>query len=131
VAARTNGASGIRELACTFVTRNTLEAARHSAWVATKCRQSGRRSASRSDRVQASIAYGGDHAVPYAPETSEEMSRANPRWGAPRIDDELLKLGVDLRQAIVGIPRRSKALSSTWHSFLRNHMTQIAAGGIA
>jgi hypothetical protein len=57
------------------------------------------------------------------------MSRANPLWGAPRIHGELLKLGIELSQATVGrhLPRRPKAPSPTWRSFLRNHMTGIAA----
>jgi putative transposase len=58
-----------------------------------------------------------------------QMSRANPLWGAPRIHGELLKLGIELSQATVGrhLPRRPKAPSPTWRSFLRNHMTAIAA----
>ena len=73
---------------------------------------------------------------PGRPKTSAEiralirqMSRANPLWGAPRIHGELLKLGIDVSQATVGryLPRRPKAPSPTWRSFLRNHMTTIAA----
>ena len=73
---------------------------------------------------------------PGRPKTSAEiralirqMSRANPLWGAPRIHGELLKLGIDIGQATVGrhLPRRPKAPSPTWRSFLRNHMTAIAA----
>ena len=73
---------------------------------------------------------------PGRPKTSAEiralirqMSRANPLWGAPRIHGELLKLGIDVSQATVGrhLPRRPKAPSPTWRSFLRNHMTAIAA----
>jgi hypothetical protein len=30
-----------------------------------------------------------------------QMSKANPLWGAPRIDDEILKLGIDVSQATV------------------------------
>ena len=58
-----------------------------------------------------------------------QMSRANPLWGAPRIHGELLKLGIDVSQATVGrhLPRRPKAPSPTWRSFLRNHMTVIVA----
>jgi putative transposase len=73
---------------------------------------------------------------PGRPKTSAEiralirqMSRANPLWGAPRIHGELLKLGIEVSQATVGrhLPRRPKAPSPTWRSFLRNHMTAIAA----
>jgi hypothetical protein len=76
---------------------------------------------------------------PGRPKTSAEiralirqMSRANPLWGAPRIHGELLKLGIDVSQATVGrhLPRRPKAPSPTWRSFLRNHMTAIAAVGM-
>ena len=57
------------------------------------------------------------------------MSSANPLWGAPRIHGELLKLGIEVSQATVGryLPRRPKAPSPTWRSFLRNHLTDIAA----
>src|SRR6202171_145968 len=58
-----------------------------------------------------------------------QMSRANPLWGAPRIHGELLKLSIDVSQASVGrsMPRRPKAPSPTWRSFLRNHMTDMVA----
>jgi hypothetical protein len=48
---------------------------------------------------------------------------------APRIHGELLKLGIDVGQATVErfMPWRPKELSPTWSSFLRNHMTDIAA----
>jgi hypothetical protein len=36
------------------------------------------------------------------------MAQANPRWGAPRIHGELLKLGIDVCQATVGAGRRRK-----------------------
>jgi putative transposase len=73
---------------------------------------------------------------PGRPKTSDEirdlirqMSRDNPLWGAPRVHGELLKLGIEVSQATVGryLPRRSKAPSPTWRSFLRNHMTVIVA----
>ena len=73
---------------------------------------------------------------PGRPKTSAEiralirqMRRANPLWGAPRIHGELLKLGIEVSQASVGryLPRRPKAPSPTWRSFLQNHMTAIAA----
>jgi putative transposase len=67
-----------------------------------------------------------------ASETRElirQMSTANPLWGAPRIHGELLKLGIEVSQATVGryMPWRPKEPSPTWRSFLRNHMTDIAA----
>jgi hypothetical protein len=57
------------------------------------------------------------------------MSLANPLWGAPRIHGELLKLGIQVSQATVGrcLPWRPKVPSPTWHSFLHNHLTDIAA----
>ena len=58
-----------------------------------------------------------------------KMSLANPRWGAPRIHGELLKLGLELSQATVGkyMVRHRKPLSQTWHTFLRNHMKDMVA----
>ena len=55
------------------------------------------------------------------------MSKANPLWGAPRM--ELLKLGIKISQATVGrwMPWRPKALSPTWRSFPRNHLPEIVA----
>jgi hypothetical protein len=49
--------------------------------------------------------------------------------GAPRIHGELLKLGIEVSQATVGryLPWRPKDPSPTWRSFLRNHLTDIAA----
>jgi len=73
---------------------------------------------------------------PGRPKTSREirdlirqMSFANPLWGAPRIDGELLKLGIEVSQATVGryLRWRPKAPSPTWRSFLHNHVTDIAA----
>ena len=58
------------------------------------------------------------------------MSEANPRWGAPRIKGELLKLGIDVSQATVAkyIARpRHQPPSQTWRTFLRNHVGQIVA----
>jgi hypothetical protein len=57
------------------------------------------------------------------------MSRANPLWGAPRIHGELLKLGIKISQATVGrwMPWRPRVPSSTWRSFLRNHLPDLAA----
>ena len=57
------------------------------------------------------------------------MSTANPRWGAPRIHGELLKLGFELSQATVAkyMVRRRKPPSQTWRTFLRNHMRDMVA----
>jgi putative transposase len=57
------------------------------------------------------------------------MSLTNPRWGAPRIHGELLKLGFELSQATVAkyMVRRRMPPSQTWHTFLRNHAKDIVA----
>jgi hypothetical protein len=58
-----------------------------------------------------------------------QMSLDSPLWGAPRVHGELLKFGIEVSQATVGryLPRRPKAPSPTWRSFLRNHMAVIVA----
>jgi hypothetical protein len=57
------------------------------------------------------------------------ISVANPRWGAPRIHGELLKLGIDVSQATVATymvrPRRPP--SQTWRTFLTNHAADLVA----
>jgi len=57
------------------------------------------------------------------------MAEANPRWGAPRIHGELLKLGIDVCQATTAkyLGRRGQPPSQTWRTFLRNHIGQIVA----
>ena len=57
------------------------------------------------------------------------MAQANPRWGAPRIHGELLKLGVNVCQATVAkyMRQRRQPPSQTWRTFLRNHVGQIVA----
>src|SRR5216683_472572 len=57
------------------------------------------------------------------------MAQANPRWGAPRLHGELLKLGIDVCQATVAkyIVRRRQPPSQTWRTFLANHIGQIVA----
>ena len=57
------------------------------------------------------------------------MSDANPRWGAPRIHGELLKLGIDVSQATVAKyrVRHRQPPSQTWRTFLANHRAQIVA----
>lgn len=57
------------------------------------------------------------------------MSLANPRWGAPRIHGELLKLGIQLSQATVAkyIVRHRKPPSQTWRTFLKNHMKDLVS----
>jgi len=57
------------------------------------------------------------------------MSMANPRWGAPRIHGELLKLGIEVSQATVAkyMVRHRKPPSQTWRTFLKNHMTNMVS----
>jgi len=68
-----------------------------------------------------------------APETIgliRHISEANPLWGAPRIQGELLKLGIRVAQRTVGKytvqhPHRSK--SQTWTSFLHNRLGKMVS----
>jgi hypothetical protein len=69
---------------------------------------------------------------PVGPDTRtliRTMSEQNPRWGAPRIHGELLKLGIEISQTTVAKymakPRRPP--SQTWRTFLANHVHQIVA----
>jgi hypothetical protein len=57
------------------------------------------------------------------------MSLANPRWGAPRIHGELLKLGIDVGQTSVAkyMARHRKPPSQGWKTFLRNQADGIAS----
>jgi hypothetical protein len=56
-----------------------------------------------------------------------QMSDANPRWGAPRIHGELLKIGIEDWNRSVSSGRgqiqvrHRKPPSQTWQTFLRNH----------
>jgi transposase InsO family protein len=58
-----------------------------------------------------------------------KMSLANPRWGAPRIHGEVLKLGIEVSQAAVAkyMVRNRKPPSQTWRTFLKNHMTNMVS----
>jgi len=58
-----------------------------------------------------------------------KMSLANPRWGAPRIHGELLKLGLELSQATVAkyMVRHRRPPSQTWRTFLQNHVKDLVA----
>ena len=57
------------------------------------------------------------------------MSIANPLWGAPRIQGELLKLGIEIGQTSVAkyMARRRGPPSRGWKTFLRDHADGIAA----
>src|SRR5690242_4077364 len=57
------------------------------------------------------------------------MSQANVTWGAPRIRNELAKLGVEVAVSTVAkyMLRRRKPPSSTWRAFLDNHLKDLVA----
>jgi putative transposase len=57
------------------------------------------------------------------------ISRANPLWGAPRIQGELAKLGIDVAKSTVEkyMARWREPPSPNWSSFLKNHLDGIAA----
>jgi transposase InsO family protein len=58
-----------------------------------------------------------------------EMSRANPLWGSPRIQGELVKLGIHVAKSTVEkyMARGRRPPSPTWRSFLKNQLDGIAA----
>jgi transposase InsO family protein len=58
-----------------------------------------------------------------------KMSLANPRWGAPRIHGELLKLGIQVAQATVAkyMVRHRKPPSQSWLTFLNNHAKELVS----
>ena len=58
-----------------------------------------------------------------------QMSFANPRWGAPRIHGELLKIGIPASQATVAkyMARHRKPPSQSWRTFLRNHTKDLVS----
>jgi transposase InsO family protein len=62
-------------------------------------------------------------------ELIRKMCVSNPRWGAPRIHGELLKLGIDVSQTTISkyMVRRRKPPSQTWRTFLDNHVSQLAS----
>ena len=57
------------------------------------------------------------------------MAIANPLWGAPPIDGELLKRGFDVSERTISrlMPRRRKPPSRTWRTFLRNQLGSTVA----
>jgi hypothetical protein len=61
-----------------------------------------------------------------------QMSSANPLWGAPRINGELLKLGIEISQATVAnyMVRGQGTPSQTWRSFLRNQLQSGRSPGL-
>ncbi len=57
------------------------------------------------------------------------MSRNNPRWGAPRIHGELLKLGIAITEPTVAkyMVRHRRPPSQTWRTFLDNHVKSMVS----
>jgi len=57
------------------------------------------------------------------------MSRNNPRWGAPRIHGELLKLGIEITEPTVAkyMVRHRRPPSQTWRTFLDNHVKSMVS----
>ena len=62
-------------------------------------------------------------------ELIQDMWRANPMWGSPRIVGELRKLGITVAKSTVEKyrPRVRKPPSPTWKAFLTNHVKDIVA----
>jgi len=67
--------------------------------------------------------------APEIRELIQQMSIANPLWGAPRIHGELLKLGIRISQAAVSkyIVKPDRPPSQTWRTFLTNHAKDIVS----
>src|SRR3954462_3569001 len=57
------------------------------------------------------------------------LSRNNPRWGAPRIHGELLKLGIEITEPTVSkyMVRLRKPPSQPWRTFLQNHVHSLVS----
>lgn len=57
------------------------------------------------------------------------MCETNPLWGAPRIHGELLKLGINVSEAVVSkyMIRHRKPPSQGWRTFLENYAKDIIA----
>ena len=57
------------------------------------------------------------------------LNLANPLWGAPRVQGELLKLGIEIARSTVAkyMARGVRPSSGSWKTFIRNHASGIAA----
>jgi len=57
------------------------------------------------------------------------MAAANPLWGAPRIHGEFGKLGIEVSERTISrlLPRRRRAPSQTWRTFLTNHVADLVS----
>jgi transposase InsO family protein len=61
--------------------------------------------------------------------TDQADQPSHPRWGAPRIHGELLKLGIDIGETTVAknMVRPRTPSSQTWKRFLKNHMRDMVS----
>jgi putative transposase len=59
----------------------------------------------------------------------DQMTEANPLWGAPRIHRELGKLGIAVSERTVSrlLRRRRRPPSQTWRTFLANHVASLVS----
>ena len=59
----------------------------------------------------------------------DQITVANPLWGAPRIHGELGKLGIAVSERTVSrlLQRRRRPPSQTWRTFLTNHVTSLVS----
>src|SRR2546426_753416 len=59
----------------------------------------------------------------------DQMTEANPLWGAPRIHGELGKLGIAVSERTVSrlLQRRRRPPSQTWRTFLTNHLASLVS----
>ena len=58
----------------------------------------------------------------------DQMTEANPLWGAPRIHGELGKLGIAVSERTVSrLLRRRRPPSQTWRTFLTNHVASLVS----
>ena len=59
----------------------------------------------------------------------DQMTEANPLWGAPRIHGELAKLGIAVSERTVSrlLGRRRRPPSQTWRTFLTNHVASLVS----
>jgi hypothetical protein len=57
------------------------------------------------------------------------MSRDNPLWGAPRIQGDLLKLGIAVGESSVSnyMARHRKLPSQTWRTFVDRHVKTMVS----
>ena len=59
----------------------------------------------------------------------DQMTEANPLWGAPRIHGELGKFGIAVSERTVSrlLGRRRRPPSHTWRTFLTNHVASLVS----